>query len=352
MPGAMREPWDAHLHLRDGSGMADVVGFSAAQCRGALVMPNLKPPVTTTAMAIAYRERILNALPRGARFDPRMTLYLTDATTVAEVRAAKASGVVIACKLYPRGATTNSDSGVSDVLRLDAVLGEMEREGLVLCVHGEVTHDPGSGEEVDMFDREARFIADTARPLHRKFPGLRIVLEHVTTEEACDFVAEAGDAVAATVTPQHMLYNRQALFAGGLRPHMFCLPILKRERHRRAVCKAATSGSPKFFMGTDSAPHPRGAKESACGCAGVFSAHAAIELYAMAFEGEGALEHLEAFLAVNGPAFYGLQTPSTRTVQLTRERWIVPASYKFGDDIVVPLGAEAPLELKATLADA
>lgn len=326
-------PDDWHLHLRDGPRMADVVRLSARQFRRAIIMPNLKPPVVSTDQAVAYRGRILAALPDDSAFEPLMTLYLTDGTTPEEIARAKASGVVVACKLYPAGATTNSDSGVTDIARLSPVLEAMQRNGLPLLVHGEVT-DP----EVDIFDREQRFIDSRLRPIVDDFPGLRVVFEHVTTAEAVDFVREGPETLGATITPQHLLYNRNAILAGGIRPHFYCLPVLKRERHRQALLKAATSGHPRFFLGTDSAPHAAGDKESACGCAGAFSAHAALELYATAFEEAGALDRLEDFASHNGPDFYGLPRNRDR-IRLRRESWDVPAQYPFGDAHVVPLGA-------------
>jgi dihydroorotase len=329
----LTRPDDWHLHLRDGEALRAVVAHTAARFARAVVMPNLKPPVTTTAQAAAYRERILAALPAGMAFEPLMTLYLTDGTTVAEVDRAQASGFVRALKYYPAGATTHSEAGVTDLGRLDGVLARLEQLELPLLVHGEVT-DPS----VDVFDRERVFIERVLAGLVRRFPGLRLVFEHVTTAEAADFVAAQGPNVAATVTPQHLLLNRNALFSGGIRPHHFCLPVLKRERHRAALVAAATSGSPKFFLGTDSAPHARARKEAACGCAGIYSAHAAIELYAEAFEAAGALDRLEAFASFHGPDFYRLPRNRT-TITLRRQPWEVPASYPLGAELVVPLRA-------------
>ena len=307
--------------------------FTAARFARALVMPNLDPPLTTTAAALAYRERILAALPVGAPFEPLMTLYLTDRTPVEEISRAKAAGHVLGCKLYPAGATTHSAAGVTDVRRLDAVFGRMAEAGLVLEVHGEVT-DPA----VDVFEREPRFIDTVLAPLAERHPGLRIVFEHITTRAAVEFVLTARAGVAATVTPQHLLLNRNALFAGGLRPHHYCLPVLKAEADRVALVDAVMRGSPRLFLGTDSAPHARAAKEAACGCAGIFSAHAGIELYAEAFAAAGALGRLEAFACDNGADFYGL--PRNRgTLTLVSEPWEVPASYPFGTEELVPLRA-------------
>ncbi|MBV9622313.1 MAG: dihydroorotase [Gammaproteobacteria bacterium] len=326
-------PDDWHLHLRDGAALAAVVGFSAARFARAIVMPNLNPPVTSTPQARAYRERIRACLPAGARFEPLMTLYLTDSTTAAELEAAKASGLIHGIKLYPAGATTHAEAGVTDVRALDERFARMAELGLVLEVHGEVT-DPA----VDIFEREARFIDTVLGPLIERHPRLRVVFEHITTAAAVQFVRGAREGVAATVTPQHLLLNRNALFAGGIRPHHYCLPVLKAERERRALLEALAAGSPRFFLGTDSAPHARGDKERACGCAGVFSAHAALELYAEAFESIGALPRLEAFAAFHGADFYGL--PRNRdAVTLVREPWSVPAQFPYGADTLVPLRA-------------
>jgi dihydroorotase len=329
----MRRPDDWHLHLRDGAALAAVVPFSAARFARAVVMPNLDPPVTSTAAALAYRERILAALPPGARFEPLMTLYLTDHTPVEEIARARDSGYVLGCKLYPAGATTHAQAGIRDVRALDPVLARMAELGLVLEVHGEVT-DPS----VDVFDREARFIETVLAPLADRHPKLRIVVEHISTRHALDFVLTGRTGIAATVTPQHLLLNRNALFAGGLRPHHYCLPLLKAEEHRSALLAAVAAGSTRLFLGTDSAPHGRGAKESACGCAGIFSAHAGIELYAEAFASIGALERLEGFAAFHGADFYGLPRNSD-TITLLPESWEVPASYPFGADELVPLRA-------------
>jgi dihydroorotase len=326
-------PDDWHLHLRDGAALATVVRHTAERFGRAIVMPNLKPPVTTIADAAAYRLRILAALPAGCSFEPLMTLYLTDRTTPAEIARARASGFVQAVKYYPAGATTNSDSGVTSIANVAAALAALEEHDLPLLVHGEVT-DAG----VDVFDREAVFIERVLAGIVRRHPRLRVVFEHVTTREAVEFVRAAGPRVAATVTPQHLLLNRNAIFAGGIRPHHYCLPVLKREVHREALLAAATGGSPQFFLGTDSAPHARHAKEAACGCAGIYSAHAALELYAEAFEQAGRLDRLEAFASVHGPAFYGLPR-NAGAVTLAREPWPVPASYSLGDDTLVPFRA-------------
>jgi dihydroorotase len=328
----LTRPDDWHLHLRDGPPMAAVLPFTARQFGRAIVMPNLRPPVTTTALALAYRARIHAALPAGSTFEPLMTLYLTDNTPPDEIRRAREAGVV-ALKLYPAGATTNSDAGVSDIRRTYATLEAMQREGLLLLVHGEVT-DP----EIDLFDREAVFIDRVMQPLRRDFPALKVVFEHITTQEAADYVAGSDAHTAATLTAHHLLYNRNALFTGGLRPHFYCLPVLKRERHRLALLKAATSGSPKFFLGTDSAPHAAAMKEqSVCG-AGCFTAPAALELYAEAFEAAGALDKLEGFASFFGADFYGLPR-NTGTVTLRREDWVLPETLPFGDAHIKPLRA-------------
>ena len=338
----LTRPDDWHLHLRDGAALAAVLQHSAARFARAIIMPNLAPAVTTTAQARAYRARILAALPAGAHFEPLMTLYLTDHTTPAEIVSAKASGFIHGVKLYPAGATTHAEAGVTDLARLDGVLARMAEVGLVLQVHGEVT-DPA----VDVFDREARFIERVLAPLTQRHPQLRIVFEHISTHAALQFVLGARAGIAATVTPQHLLMNRNALFSGGIRPHHYCLPVLKEERHRAALLEAVATGTPRIFLGTDSAPHARAAKESACGCAGIFSAHAALELYAEAFEAAGALEKLEAFAAFHGADFYGL--PRNREqVTLVKEAWQVPAHYPFGADVLVPLraGEQMPWRLK------
>jgi len=326
-------PDDWHLHLRDGAAMADVVGFSARQFARAIVMPNLKPPVVTTEQALAYRARILAALPEGSGFTPLMTLYLTDRTTPDEIARARDSGVVVACKLYPAGATTNSESGVTDIPRLQPVLEAMRAAGMPLLVHGEVTD-----EAIDIFDREPIFIERVLRPLIDQVPGLKIVLEHVTTAEAVNFVRSGPETLAATITPHHLLYNRNAILAGGIRPHFYCLPVLKRERHRLALVEAATSGHPRFFLGTDSAPHAIGTKECSCGCAGIFSAHAALEAYAEVFDRAGALDRLEGFASRHGPDFYGLPRNQDR-LKLIRDSWTLPEHYAFGDSQVVPMCA-------------
>jgi dihydroorotase len=310
-----------------------VLPHTAAQFARAIVMPNLKPPVTTTALAAAYRERILAARPPASAFEPLMTLYLTDRTPPEEVARARDSGFVHAFKLYPAGATTHSDAGVTDIRRCDATLAAMAELGVPLLVHGEVTLD-----SVDVFDREARFINDVLGPLVQRLPRLRIVFEHITTRAAVQFVRAAGPQVAATITPQHLLHNRNAMFHGGIRPHYYCLPILKTEDDREALVEAATSGSPKFFLGTDSAPHERGTKENSCGCAGMYSAHAALELYAEAFERAGALHRLPDFASRFGAEFYGLPR-NQGSVELVRESWIVPASYPFAGGSVVPMRA-------------
>ncbi len=326
----LTRPDDWHLHLRDGAALAAVLPATARQFARAIVMPNLKPPVTTAAQALAYRRRIEQALPAGSGFQPLMTLYLTDNTPPDEVRRAREAGVV-AFKLYPAGATTNSDAGVTDIRKTHATLEAMQREGLLLLVHGEVT-DPA----VDVFDREAVFIERVMQPLRRDFPALKVVFEHITTKDAADYVTGADAHTAATVTAHHLLYNRNALFQGGLRPHWYCLPVLKRELHRQALVQAATSGSPKFFLGTDSAPHAAALKEqSVCG-AGCYTAPAALELYAEAFEAAGALDRLEAFASFHGPDFYGL--PRNRgTVTLKREPWALPEVLPFGEATIKPL---------------
>ena len=324
-------PDDWHLHLRDGATMASVLPHSARQFGRAIVMPNLKPPVTTTAEAAAYRARILAALPLDMAFEPLMTLYLTNNTAPDEIRRAQDSGFVHAVKLYPAGATTNSDAGVSDLKNCYKVLETMQEVGMPFLVHGEVT-DP----EIDIFDREAVFIERVMRPLRADFPALNIVFEHITTKHAAQYVAEADGPIAATITAHHLLYNRNEIFKGGIRPHYYCLPILKREEHRLALMTAATSGDERFFLGTDSAPHARGAKEAACGCAGCYTALHAMEMYAEAFERAGALDKLEAFASFHGPAFYGLPR-NAGTVTLRREEWTLPESLALGDEQVIPL---------------
>ncbi|MFH1599956.1 MAG: dihydroorotase [Pseudomonadota bacterium] len=330
-------PDDWHLHLRDGDMLARVLPDTARQFARAIVMPNLVPPVTTVALAGAYRDRILAALPAGMAFEPLMTLYLTERTSPQDIAEARASGFVHAVKWYPAGATTNSDAGVSNIERCAATLQAMQDHDLPLLVHGEVT-DPG----VDVFDREAVFIENLLKPLLQRFPKLRVVLEHITTRQAAEFIAAAPANVAATITPHHLLMNRNALFTGGLRPHHYCLPVLKREEHRLALVAAATGGSAKFFLGTDSAPHTRGAKESACGCAGMYSAHAALELYAEVFEAQGALDKLEAFASFHGPDFYRLPRNTDR-ITLVREAWTLPAELGEGATALVPLRAGTDL---------
>ncbi len=328
-------PDDWHLHLRDGEHLRAVLPDTARRFARAIVMPNLRPPVTTSKMALAYRERIRAALPAGTTFEPLMTLYLTDRTTPAEISEARASGFVHAVKYYPAGATTNSESGVTDLANCHRVFEAMEKHGVPLLVHGEVT-DPG----VDVFDRERVFIERVLDPLAQRFPGLRLVMEHITTREAADFVMQARPGVAATITAHHLLLSRNALFVGGIRPHHFCLPVLKREAHREVLLRAATSGNSKFFLGTDSAPHPRAMKETDCGCAGIYTAHAGIELYCEVFAAAGALDKLEGFASRHGAAFYGL--PLNRdTVELVDEPWSVPAEIGFGADTLVPLRAGA-----------
>jgi len=329
----LARPDDWHLHLRDGPAMASVVAATAGVFGRAIIMPNLTPPVLTTDAAGSYRERILAALPTGTGFEPLMTLYLTDRTPPAEIARAKASGFVHAVKYYPAGATTHSDSGVTALPRAYAALAAMEAQGMVLSLHGEVTD-----ADVDIFDRERIFVERSLTAIVRDFPGLRIVLEHITTSDAAAFVAAAPATVAATITPQHLLYSRNALFAGGMRPHRFCLPILKREAHRKALVAAATSGSPKYFLGTDSAPHARQAKENACGCAGCYTAPVALPLYAEAFDAAGALDRLEGFASRHGADFYGLPRNVER-VTLRRESWTVPAEYPYAEQGVVPLRA-------------
>jgi len=326
------KPDDWHLHLRDGAVLRDIVPHSARQFARAIVMPNLRPPVVTVEQALAYRQRILAAVPEGLSFEPLMTLYLTDATPAAEMRRAREAGIV-AMKLYPAGATTNSDAGVTDLRKVDATLGAAEREGIALLVHGEVT-DP----DVDVFDREAVFIDRHLVGLRRRFPALKIVLEHITTKEGAQYVAEAPGRTAATITAHHLLYNRNAIFAGGLRPHYYCLPVLKREEHRRALVAAATSGSGRFFLGTDSAPHAARLKEHASGCAGCYTALNALELYAEVFDAAGALDRLEAFASFNGAAFHGLPR-NEGTVTLRRQPSVVPPSLPFADTELKPLRA-------------
>lgn len=328
----LTRPDDWHLHVRDGAALATVVPHTAAQFGRALIMPNLRPPVTTAAQALAYKERILAAVPAGVQFEPLMALYLTDNLPPEEIARAKDAGVV-AAKLYPAGATTNSDAGVTGLRKTYKTLEAMQKAGLLLLVHGEVT-----SPDIDLFDREAVFIEQQLIPLRRDFPELKIVFEHITTKEAAQYVQEAGRFTAATLTAHHLLYNRNAIFTGGIRPHYYCLPVLKRETHRQALLQAATSGSSKFFLGTDSAPHPAYLKEHASGCAGCYTAHAALELYAEAFDSVGALDKLEGFASFHGPAFYGLPRNSG-TVTLRRETWTPPESFVFGEANLKPLRA-------------
>jgi len=330
---SITRPDDWHCHLRDGAAMASVVGATARQFARAIVMPNLKPPVTDVEGARAYRDRIRAALPAGSTFEPLMTLYLTEAMKPVEIARGRESGVITAVKYYPAGATTNSAAGVRDIRNCEAVLAAMQEAGVPLLVHGEVT-DP----EVDIFDREKVFLERTMAPLVQRFPRLRFVLEHLTTREGVAFVERAPANVAATITAHHLLLNRNAIFAGGLRPHHYCLPVIKREEDRQALLRAATSGNPKYFLGTDTAPHARGSKEHDCGAAGIYTAHAAIELYAEAFEEVRALDRLEAFASHFGPDFYGLAR-NTQRVTLAREEWKVPVDYPFGDARVVPMRA-------------
>jgi dihydroorotase len=326
-------PDDWHLHLRDGDVLKAVLPDTARQFARAIVMPNLRPPVTTTAQAVAYCQRILAALPVGMQFEPLMTLYLTDNTSAAEITNAKTSGYVHGVKLYPAGATTNSDSGVSDISRCYKALEAMEKLDMPLLVHAEVTD-----ADVDVFDRERVFIERHMAPLVKCFPALKVVFEHITTKEAADFVVNAPVNVGATITAHHLLMSRNAMFVGGMRPHHYCLPVLKREQHRLALIAAATSGNPKFFLGTDSAPHAKSAKEAACGCAGMYTAHAALELYAEAFDGVGALDKLEAFASFHGADFYGLPR-NTSTITLTRQSWTVSDELALGAETLVPLRA-------------
>ena len=326
----LTRPDDWHLHVRDGAPMASVVPASARQFGRALIMPNLRPPVTTAALATAYRDRILAAVPQGVKFEPLMSLYLTDLLPPEEIGNAKAAGVV-ALKLYPAGATTNSDAGVTDIRKTYRTLEAMQKHGLLLLVHGEVT-DPA----IDLFDREAVFIDRVMIPLRKDFPELKVVFEHLTTKEGAHYVRDAGRYTAATITAHHLLYNRNAIFTGGIRPHYYCLPVLKRETHRVALVEAATSGSDRFFLGTDSAPHPALLKEHALGCAGCYTALTAIELYAEAFDNVGKLDKLEAFASFNGPDFYGLPRNADK-ITLRRESWTVPEAVPFGEAELKPL---------------
>ncbi|MES2879123.1 MAG: dihydroorotase [Pseudomonadota bacterium] len=335
----LTRPDDWHLHVRDGDALNTVVPHTAAQFGRAIIMPNLRPPVTTTEAALAYKARIQAAVPAGVSFEPLMTLYLTDKLPADEIKRASEAGVV-AVKLYPAGATTNSDAGVTELRKTYATLEAMQRAGMPLLVHGEVT-----SPEIDLFDREAVFIDTQLIPLRRDFPELKIVFEHITTQEAAQYVAEADRFTAASLTAHHLLYNRNAIFTGGIRPHYYCLPVLKRETHRLALVAAATSGSPKFFLGTDSAPHPAHLKEHASGCAGCYTAHAAMELYAEAFDSVNALDQLEAFASFNGADFYGLPR-NTGTITLKRESWTPPESYAFGEAALKPLRSGEALPWK------
>lgn len=336
----LTRPDDWHLHLRDGAMLASVAAHSARQFARAIVMPNLKPPVATVEAALAYRQRILNVLPAGAKFEPLMTLYLTESTSLSEVARVSQNPYVHAFKLYPAGATTNSDAGVASLERIYPVLEAMEQHDVPLLVHGEVTD-----ATIDIFDRERAFIERELTPIRHRFPNLRVVLEHATTREAVEFVRESGPRIAATITAHHLLYNRNDLLAGGIRPHYYCLPVLKREAHRQALIDAATGGEAQFFLGTDSAPHPRSQKESACGCAGCYTAHAALELYAEAFEAAGRLENLEKFASFNGPDFYGL--PRNReTITLEKRASTAPLEFIAGEEILVPLRAGESLQWK------
>jgi dihydroorotase len=326
----LTRPDDWHLHVRDGDALRAVVPHTAAQFARAIIMPNLKPPVTTAEQALAYAQRIRQAVPAGLQFEPLMTLYLTDNLPPEEIVRAKAAGVV-ACKLYPAGATTNSDAGVTDLRKIYPTLQAMQREGMLLLVHGEVT-----SADIDLFDREAVFIETQLIPLRRDFPELKIVFEHITTLEAAQYVAGADRFTAATLTAHHLLYNRNAIFMGGIRPHFYCLPVLKRETHRQALVAAATSGNTRFFLGTDSAPHPAHLKEHASGCAGCYTAHAAMEMYAEAFDQAGALDKLEGFASFHGADFYGLPR-NTGTITLRREAWTPPESFAFGQTELKPL---------------
>jgi dihydroorotase len=333
----LQRPDDWHVHLRDGEALQAVAHFTAARFGRAIVMPNLNPAITTTDLARAYRERILAALPAGHAFEPLMTLYLTNSTTPDEIERAKSSGFIQGVKLYPAGATTHSDAGVTDIKHVYGALARMEKLGMPLLVHGESPQP-----DIDVFDRETHFIDAVLAPLLVQFPTLQVVFEHITTARAVDFVSAARKGVADTITPQHLLHNRNAIFSGGIRPHYYCLPILKRERDRQALLGAATSGSPRFFLGSDSAPHEKHAKENACGCAGMFTAHAAIELYAEAFESVGRLERLEGFASHFGADFYGLPRHKT-TITLHKESWVAPQKLPFGSGTLVPYRAGEPV---------
>ena len=333
------KPDDWHLHLRDGDDLNAVAPFTAKQFARAIVMPNLNPPVTTVVQAVEYLDRVLAAVD-GTDFEPLMTLYLTNNTSPEEIIAARKSCFIKGVKLYPAGATTNSDAGVTDIRNCDAALEEMQKAGLPLLIHGEVT-----GSDVDMFDREKVFIEKVMQPLMQRFPELKVVFEHITTKEAADYVRQSGEYIGATITPQHLMFNRNALFQGGLNPHHYCLPILKRNTHQEALLEVIRSGDKKFFLGTDSAPHAKHKKESACGCAGIFSAHAAIEIYASIFEQQNVLDKLEAFASFNGPDFYGLPR-NTDTITLVKQDWQVPAEYEMGSEKLVPLLAGKTLNWK------
>jgi len=327
------QPDDWHLHVRDGDVLKDIVPFTSRRFARAIIMPNLNPPAINTVQALAYRDRILNSISEHSSFQPLMTLYLTDNTPASEIELAQKSGHVHAVKLYPAGATTNSDAGVTNIKNCYAVLEAMQKHGMPLLVHGEVVDS-----NIDVFDREKVFIDRVLSPVKKDFPELKIVFEHITTKDAADFVSSGDDFIAATITPQHLLYNRNALFKGGIRPHYYCLPVLKREDHREALTKIIASGSKKFFLGTDSAPHSQANKESSCGCAGIFSAPLAIELYARIFDENNILDKLEAFASFNGADFYGLKR-NTDTITLEKTDWIVPEDYAFGDERIIPLHA-------------
>ena len=338
----LTRPDDWHLHLRDGPFLTDTVAHTARYMGRAIIMPNLAPPVITTADALAYRQRIQDEVPAGSSFQPLMTLYLTDNTAPEEIAAARASGHVYGVKLYPAGATTNSDFGVTDIRKTHNVLAAMSEHGMPLLVHGEVTRS-----EIDIYDREKTFIDEVLEPLHAQFPALKIVFEHITTRDAAQFVLDAGDNIGATITPQHLMFNRNHMLVGGIRPHYYCLPILKRNTHQQALLDAVAGGSKKLFLGTDSAPHAQDAKENACGCAGCFSAHAALELYAGVFDELGLLDKLEAFASFNGADFYGLPR-NTDTVTLRRKPWQVPDTYKLGHKQIVPLNAGVEMTWSVT----
>lgn len=333
----IHRPDDWHVHLRDGEALKAVAHFTAERFGRAIVMPNLRPAITTTELARAYRQRILSALPLGSRFEPLLTLYLTDTTAADEIDRAQSGGFIHGVKLYPAGATTHSSEGVTDINHVQGVLARMEKLGMRLLVHGESTQP-----EIDVFDREKHFIDTVLAPLVERFPALQVVFEHISTAQAVDFVLSARSGVAATITPQHLLHNRNALFSGGIRPHYYCLPILKCERDRQALLRAATSGNPRFFLGTDSAPHEQSAKENGCGCAGMFTAHAAIELYAEAFESVGRLDRLEAFASHFGADFYGLSRHAD-SITLRQEMWVAPQTYPFGAGALVPYRAGEPI---------